>query len=379
MGTITRNFANNIVTGGKVDGTDGLTGTIPASNVANDTLGNLTAFPATVGDFVEVTASDVAASPSTAGQLFYNSTSGTLKGISLGTAAWSSGANMPEANYGAGSFGTQTAFVYFGGMPYPPRTNATREYNGTAWATTGNYTGSLNYLAGCGVESAGLGAGGNPPTTTVSAEYDGSTWTAVNSMSQQRMNTGSTMVGTQPAALIVGGDQFPSTPRSLSVCEEYDGTNWTSGGAYPVVIQNTAAAGTQTAGWAAGGLSDITPGTPNVVRTDTNHYNGTAWTAGGSLPTATFRAGAAGTQTAGLFFSGTTDGTSNLSTSYSYDGSSWASSANLATARQSIGAGGVSSPSAAAIGAGGYVNPGTTAVTEEFTGAQYVPKTLTTS
>ena len=79
MGTITRNFANNIVTGGKVDGTDGLTGTIPASNVANDTLGNLTAFPATVGDFVEVTASDVPASPSTEGQLFYNSTSGTLK------------------------------------------------------------------------------------------------------------------------------------------------------------------------------------------------------------------------------------------------------------------------------------------------------------
>ena len=58
MGTITRNFANNIVTGGKVDGTDGLTGTIPASNVNNDTLSNLTAFPATVGDFVETTASE---------------------------------------------------------------------------------------------------------------------------------------------------------------------------------------------------------------------------------------------------------------------------------------------------------------------------------
>jgi hypothetical protein len=288
---------------------------------------------------------------------------------------------MPEANYGAGSCGEQTAFLYFGGAPYPAKTNATREYDGSNWTTTGNFTSSRGYLGGCGTQTAALGAGGYAPNTTASAEYDGSTWTAGNSMSQQRMNTGSTFVGIQTAALIVGGDKFPSTPRSLSVCEEYDGTNWTSGGAYPVVIQNTAAAGTQTAGWAAGGLSDITPGSGNIVRDSTNHYNGTAWTAGGSLPTTTFRAGAAGTQTAGLLFSGTTDGSTNLTTTFGYDGSSWSTRPNMATARQSIGAGGVSSPSTAAIGAGGYVSPGTTAATEEFTGETSALniKTLTTS
>jgi len=299
--------------------------------------------------------------------------------------AWASGANMPEANYAAGSCGAQTAFLYFAGTPLPAQTNATREYDGSNWTTTGNFTSSRGYLGGCGTQTAALGAGGFPPNTTASADYDGSTWTAGNSMSQQRMNTGSTFVGIQTAALLTGGDQFPSTPRSLSVCEEYDGTNYSSGGAYPVVIQNIAQGGTQTAGWAAGGLSDITPGTPNVVRTDTNHYNGTSWTAGGALPTATYRAGGAGTQTAGLFFSGTPDGTSNIATSFEYDGISWASSANMATARQSIGAGGVSSPSTAAIGAGGYITPGTTDVTEEFTGGSpitptgAVASTLTTS
>jgi len=306
------------------------------------------------------------------GQVWYNSTEGTFKTV-LSVGAWSAGANMPEGNYGAGSCGAQTAFLYFGGAPYPAKTNATREYDGSNWTTTGNFTSSRSYLGGCGTQTAALGAGGYGPNTTASAEYDGSSWTAGNSMSQQRMNTGSTFVGIQTAALLTGGDQYSSTPRSLSVCEEYDGTNYSSGGAYPVVIQNTAQGGTQTAGWAAGGLSDFAPGTPNTVQSATNEYNGTAWTAGGALPTATYRAGGAGTQTAGLFFAGTTNGSTNLVTSFKYDGSSWTATPSMATARQSIGAGGVSSPSTAAIGAGGYVNPGVTAATEEYSLSIYSP------
>ena len=294
---------------------------------------------------------------------------------SITAAAWASGTNMPEANYGAGSFGTQTAFVYFGGMPYPPRTNATREYNGTSWATTGTYTGTVNYLAGTGVESAGLGAGGFTGTANpgASAEYDGSSWTAGNSMNQARMNTGSTMAGTQTAAAIAGGDQFPSTPRSLTATEEYDGTNWTAVTAMPTATQNMAVTGPQTASVFAGGISDTNPGTPNAYPTNVYEYDGTNWTAGGALPIGTYRAGAAGTQTDALIFSGGTSpggpgGPGESVTTLGYDGTSWSSRPNMATARQSVGAGGTASPSTAAIGSGGYVLPGTTASTEEFTG-----------
>jgi len=280
--------------------------------------------------------------------------------------AWSSATAMPEKNYGAGSFGSQDAYLYFGGSPYPAKTDATREYDGTNWTTTGNYTGSLIYLGGCGTQTAGLGSGGFPPAHTAAAEYDGSSWTAVNSMSQARMNTGSTYVGIQTAALVVGGDQFPSTPRSLTACEEYDGTNWSTGGVWPTPVQNTAQGGTQAAGWAAGGLKDSSPGSPNVTQDATNEYNGTAWTGSGALPTATMRAGSAGTQTAGLLFAGIN--TANTATSYSYDGTAWATNPSMATARQSIGGAGVSSPGTAAIGAGGYVSPNTTTAVEEFTG-----------
>lgn len=303
-------------------------------------------------------------------------------------AAWASGTNMPESNYGAGSFGTQTAFVYFGGQPYPPRTNATREYNGTAWATTGNYTGSLNYLAGTGVETAGLGAGGftGTATPTASAEYDGSSWTAGNSMNQARMNTGSTMAGTQTAAAIAGGDKFPSTPRSLTAVEEYDGTNWTAVTALPTATQNMAVTGPQTASVFAGGISDTNPGTPNAYPTNVYEYDGTNWTSGTALPIATYRAGAAGTQTDAIIFSGGTSpggpgGPGESVTTLGYDGTSWSTRPNMGTARQSVGAGGTASPSTAAIGAGGYIIPGTTASTEEFTGTTtaVTAKTLTTS
>jgi len=335
----------------------------------------MSTYKALVGKKIKSVSSDP--SDSVDGQMWYNTTTQSLRGLAI-TEAWSSSGPLLEANYGAGGAGSQTAMIYFGGSPYPARTNKTVEYNGTGWNTGGDYTGTVNYLSGCGTLTAGLGAGGFTGTanTTASAEYNGTSWTAGNSMSQQRMNTGSTMVGTQPAALITGGDQYPSTPRSLSTCEEYDGTNWTSGGAYPVVIQNTAQAGTQTAGWAAGGLSDPAPGVSNISRDATNHYDGSSWSAGGTLPTATFRAGASGTQTAGLFFAGKAgpypSPPGNVTTTFAYDGSTWTAKPSLATARQSIAAGGVSSPSTAAIGAGGYTSPGVTAATEEFTASTNV-------
>jgi hypothetical protein len=85
------------------------------------------------GQNIEVVASDPA-NP-TLGQIWYNSTSNTLKGGGVTTAgAWATGNNMNTARYGSlGGAGTQTAALAFGGYG-PTWTDATEEYDGTNWA-----------------------------------------------------------------------------------------------------------------------------------------------------------------------------------------------------------------------------------------------------
>jgi hypothetical protein len=64
----------------------------------------------------------------------------------------------------------------------------------------------------------------------------------------------------------------------------------------------------------------------------TEEYNGTSWTAGGTLNTARQALGAAGTQTAGLAFGGSLPGSTGATEEY--DGTTWTSSpTSLNTAR----------------------------------------------
>jgi hypothetical protein len=70
------------------------------------------------------------------GQVWYNSTSGTFKTV-LAVGAWSSGGNINTAGYGAAGTGTQTAGLIAGRNAVTPSadvpSNATEEYNGSAW------------------------------------------------------------------------------------------------------------------------------------------------------------------------------------------------------------------------------------------------------
>jgi hypothetical protein len=67
------------------------------------------------GQNIEVVASDPA-NP-TLGQIWYNSTSNTLKGGGVSTAgAWATGNNMNTARECLGGAGTQTAALAFGGI-----------------------------------------------------------------------------------------------------------------------------------------------------------------------------------------------------------------------------------------------------------------------
>ena len=122
------------------------------------------------GQSIEVVASDPA-NP-TLGQIWYNSTSNTLKGGGVTTAgAWATGGNLNTTRGQAGAAGTQNATVYFGGYTGTANTGATEEYDGSTWTTS---PGSLNTaraeLSGTGIQASALAFGGNSPGNTAATE-----------------------------------------------------------------------------------------------------------------------------------------------------------------------------------------------------------------
>jgi hypothetical protein len=111
------------------------------------------------GQSIEVVASDPA-NP-TVGQIWYNSTSNTLKGGGVTTAgAWATGNNMNTARSALGGAGTQTAAVGFGGEVPGGSSAATEEYDGNSWTNSNPLNTARYQLAGCGTQTAGLAFGG---------------------------------------------------------------------------------------------------------------------------------------------------------------------------------------------------------------------------
>jgi hypothetical protein len=109
------------------------------------------------GQSIEVVASDPA-NP-TLGQIWYNSTSNTLKGQNLGTASWATGNNMNTARRLLAGTGTQTEALAFGGYT-TTESSATEEYNGSTWSPQTSLNTARYALAGAGTQTAGLGFGG---------------------------------------------------------------------------------------------------------------------------------------------------------------------------------------------------------------------------
>ena len=127
------------------------------------------------GTSIEVVSSDP--SNPQLGQIWYNSTSNTLKGeefSSLGS--WATGGALPVGKSYLASCGTQTAALGFGGYIYTPpgSTVATsEEYNGSSWTAGGTMGTARKRLAGCGTQAVALAFGGEDPSNSaVSEEYN---------------------------------------------------------------------------------------------------------------------------------------------------------------------------------------------------------------
>ena len=284
------------------------------------------------GKRVEVLDADPTLTTAQEGQVWYNSTSGTLKSV-VQFSAWSSITGQINAypqSYGGGT--TDAGWICGGYSPGPTKQNRTEEYNGSGWSVGGNLNTARVDIMAAGVQTAGVAAMGDnapdsPRTMTNTEEYNGSAWTNVNAAPGGMFENCGSCCGTEPAYMAVGGRSGPPQSRQTTTME-YDGTNWSTGGAYPAALSGIYVSGTQTA--AIGSCGEPPPPAPAAVNTSAE-YNGASWTAVSTSPITRRSGGRSGTQTAALFFGGS-PGTPAGTATLTYDGTTFATDpASLST------------------------------------------------
>ena len=181
------------------------------------------------------------------GQVWYNSTTQTLKGTTAGSGAWSSGGALNTARAYMGGAGSQTAGIVYGGEN-PSVTANTEKYDGSSWTEVNNLNTARSYLAGGGTQTAAIASGGYiaPNDSNLVEVYNGTNWTEV-----AEINTGRSLycgqAGTSTANLIFGGYDETS-PNVVVLTELWNGSSWTEVADLNTARYNGGGSGSSTAG-----------------------------------------------------------------------------------------------------------------------------------
>jgi hypothetical protein len=308
------------------------------------------------------------------GQVWYNSTSATLKGYTTSAGAWSSGGNVNDARDEATLTGTVTAGLLAGGKDAVYYKSTCETYNGSTWTEVGDLQTGANYAVSFGTNTAAIKCGGfvsNDPftVTTATETWNGSSWaTSPITMNTARQKMSSSNNGTTTAGLIFGGMLGPTA--GLDVCESWDGSAWTEVGDLNSTRGAGGGGGTQTAAFLAGGRGAPGPALRALCET----WNGTSWSEVNDLNTAREALGSAGLTTSALVFGGTP------SPAYTeqWDGTSWTEVADLATGREAMSRG-TGASGTSALAAAGAVPAVPAGNTEEWDGAPASTVTFTAS
>jgi hypothetical protein len=289
------------------------------------------------------------------------------------------------------SNGTQTAAIFSSG-----NNGATVEtWDGTSWTEVADVNTQRAGAFGMGTSTAQLICGGYPYVTNTE-NWNGSVWTEVNDLSTGRGQDVPNGAGTATSAMAAGGVNHPGSPAGSNITtntEEWDfppstastltegdvflsgGTalkgfgkaagipaaSWASGGSLNTARYGSGAAGTtQNASLAFAGYT-----TTYVANNES--YNGTSWTELTDVNTARSNTAGAGSQTAALVFGGILPAVTAVTEKW--DGSSWTEVSDLNTARRYLGSAGTQT---AALAFGGYVpSPGKLAVNESWDGTSW--------
>ena len=197
------------------------------------------------------------------GEMWYNTSTSTLKGYVYAPSAFSTANVLPTATMGGLGGGTITAGLVATGDYPGGRSNVTMEYDGTNWTVGGTYPVSYTQVGGGGTQASMIAAGGGPPwTNNLTNSYNGTAWSGETGYPTNIR--GSDGGGTGETASFVGGGENYNT--GVNAFNLYNGSSWTAGAANPAANFNKFV-GTQTAVLAV----ENGPGA-------TQSFNGTSWT-----------------------------------------------------------------------------------------------------
>jgi hypothetical protein len=168
-----------------------------------------------------------------------------------------------------------------------------------------------------------------------------------------------------PANPIVGQVWYNETSQTMKVRSVTTAGAWATGGSLNTGRYNIGGIGIATAALAVGGRGGSVPGDGS---TNTENYNGSAWTEVGSLNTARHSLLTSGSSsTSALAFGG--EDASRLGVTEEWNGTSWTELADLTSAR---GEGGGAGTTTAALGFGGAESPASiVSKTESWNGTSW--------
>jgi len=314
----------------------------------------MTTFKEIRGTTIEVVSSDP--SNPELGQIWYNSSSGTLKGYKT-VNAWSAGGNLSTTRYGRSGFGTQTATLVSGGETsaiQPPYgyTTASEQYNGTSWTSGTALPQSNSRAIGVGIFTAGLVFGGGDNTTpgapgTTTLKYNGTSWSSTGNLTESRYDAAGN--GTNTAALAFGGANSSPPFNIRTTAETFNSTSWTN-----ITGLNTARLSLASSKDAPNSVALAFGGSvppPGAATTATESWNGTSWTTVNSLNTARSDLGGTGTVGSAIAFGGSP----GLTATEIWNGTSWSNNpTGLANGRSRVASSGSSS---SGLASGGFNLP----------------------
>ena len=319
------------------------------------------------------------------GQIWYNSTSGTLKVRLNVAAAFASGGTIPVGSTWNGRAGTNTAALSHHGLYGPgdqPNDNKTFEYDGTTWTQTNNCNQTMRLLGSSGVQTSAMAFCGGlnpnnpsfPPQSSNKTEsYNGSTWT--NETNYPTNTIGASGAGASETSTLGFGGGAPP-PYVSTNCRSYNGSSWTTEPSCNIASYGLGGAGTETAALKTGRYPPVGPDTNQA-----EEYDGSSWTnVNASSNSRQNNIATGGPQTAAFSAGGYGPGSPapNIAAAESYDGTNWATMANMANAGVRGGCS-LTTPNASALVFTGGNSPYLTGNTEQYTAAYVGTETVTTS